>query len=373
MEAAVDGGVIGVQLRVQDAQGEWTAGEGTRVLGGQEPPSTDGLFRVGSVSKTFTATVVLQLVAEGRLGLDDVVADHLPRFDLDPRITVRTILQNTSGVPSYTGFFPADDSTPADFQPGIPMSTDEWVEDRFRSYEPDELIRYALSLDPSGDDGVLFEPGTRFSYSNSNYTLATLLVEAITDRPYADELERRVLDPLGLRGTSFPVDSANLRGPHAHSYYSYTDPETGQERLVDITRQNPSWAPGAGNMISTTEDLQTFLTALTAGELVPEPLLTEMTTPHALTQYPRAEPTELLPYGLGVQVIDLGQVPGCEGVTLLNHNGGVTGSAALMYSTPDGSRTLTGSLTYDGGTGAARAGAAAGALVQGALPEVFCG
>jgi D-alanyl-D-alanine carboxypeptidase len=328
LHSIVDAGFTGVQLRVHDQRGEWAGSAGARELGESAKPPTNGRFRVGSVTKTVTATVVLQLVAEGRVGLDAPAADHLPEFGLDRRITVRMLLQHTSGVYNHTGQYYADGT----YLPGIPWSGAEWVNNRFHTYRPEELVRFALAKPAP------FAPGTAWDYSNTNYVLARLLIEKVTGRSYVEETKRRILRPLGLRGTSMPGTSATIPGPHAHAYYRYED-ASGRQKTVDVTRQNPSWISAGGDMISTTRDLQTFISALTGGELLPAPLLAQMRTPDPIAGY-----------GLGLFVQDGSTpspfpTPSC-GASVLTHNGGVQGYGTLMYSTPDGSRTLTASLTY---------------------------
>lgn len=319
IEEIAASGFLGVQLRVHDERGEWVGSAGVRELGEDAKPPTDGRFRIGSNTKTFTATVVLQLVAEGRIGLDDPADDHLPEFELDRRITVRMLLQHTSGVFNFTGeVYP--DGTHA---PGIVWSGKEWVDDRFKTYRPEELVRLALSKP------ARFEPGTDWSYSNTNYVLARLLIEKVTGRSVAEEMQRLILGPLGLSGTVAPTTETEVPEPHAHAYYRYED--AGEEKTVDVTRQNPSWISSGGDMISTTQDLHTFISALVGGKLLPAPLLAEMLTP-----YPG------IGYGLGVFVQDAGP----DGGTVITHNGGISGHAGLMYSTPDGSTTLTAGLNY---------------------------
>ncbi|MFI1714109.1 serine hydrolase domain-containing protein [Streptomyces litmocidini] len=315
----VDAGFAGVQMRVTDERGSWAGSAGVSELGAGAPPSTDGRFWIGSSTKTFTAALVLCLVAEGAIGLDDHVADRLPAFGLDERITVRMLLQHTSGLHNYTGE-PDPDGT---FVPGIDATGRAWVENRFREYAPEELVRFAL------DRPARFEPGTDQSYSNTNYTLAALLVEAVAGRPYAEEMERRILGPLGLRDTLVPGARTELPEPYAHGYCRYRDGE--EWKVVDVSRQNLSLLFGAGDMISTTRDLLTFFSALLGGRLLPGPVLAEMLAPHGM-----------LGYGLGVFVQDLG--PG--GGTLVHHHGGAPGGyGALMMGTPDGSRTLAAGLT----------------------------
>ncbi|MFI7465069.1 serine hydrolase domain-containing protein [Nonomuraea sp. NPDC049646] len=322
MNAFVAAGFTGIQLRVRDQQGEWAAGAGVRKLGSAAAPPADGSFWTGSIVKTFTATMVLQLAAEGRIDLDRPVAAYLPGYGLDERITVRMLLRHTSGIFNYTGEYKPDGTID---EPGIPANGDDWVPNRFRSYEPEELVRLALSKQPR------FEPGTQWSYSNTNYTVAQLMIEKITGHSYATELKRRITGPLGLRGTLAAGNRTTaLPGPHAHGYYRYKD------RVIDLSRQNLSLLTGAGDLISTTQDLTTFFSALNGGRLLPAELLAEMRTTIP-TPLPEQD------YGLGVWAQDLG--PGCG--TVYQHNGSPPhGYGALMYSSPDGSKTLTASVTW---------------------------
>lgn len=346
MAAATSAGLTGIQVRVHDDHGDWTGSAGVQRRGRPAEPPVDGRFRIGSTTKTFTAVLVLQLVAEGRIGLDDPAARHLPGLGLDPRITVRMLLQHTSGLFSFTGEYQPDGTG----EPGIVWSGREWVENRFRTYHPVELVRLALTRP------ARFAPGAGWNYSNTNYVVARLLIEKVTGRAYPDEMRRRILRPLGLHDTVAPGTAVDIPGPHAHSYYRYQTGDTWT--TVDVTRQNPSWISSAGEMISTTEDLHTFFAALLDGRLLPAPLLAEMRRPD-----PRSGGYG---YGLGLMTLDTG----CGG-TVLSHNGNVQGAAALMYSTPDGSRTLEASITYI--DDAAMSQAAAGQqAIQKLVTAVFC-
>ncbi|MFF2043444.1 serine hydrolase domain-containing protein [Kitasatospora sp. NPDC058170] len=319
IEEVVACGVLGVQLRVNDERGEWVAGAGACELGRSAGVLTDGHFRIGSSTKSFVAASVLLLVAEGRVGLDAPAGDYLPGFGLDRRITVRMLLQHTSGIFSHTGELHEDGTV----VPGVPWRGREWVEKRFHTYLPEELVRLSLSKP------ARFAPGSGWSYSNTNYVLARLVIESVTGRSFAEELQRLILGPLGLTGTVAPGASPEIPEPHNHGYYRYED--AGQERTLDVTRHNPSWVAAGGDMISTTQDLHTYFSALMGGRLLPAGLLAEMRTPEAT-----------IGYGLGVFAQDLG--PG--GGTVFHHNGATIGSAALMYSTPDGRTTMTAGLTY---------------------------
>ncbi len=265
---------------------------------------------------------MLGLVAEGRIELDTPAANYLSEFDLDPRITVRMLLQHTSGIFNFTGEYYPDGTV----VPGIVWSGKEWVDNRFRTYRPEELVELALAKP------ARFEPGADWSYSNTNYVLARLLVERVTGRPYAEEMQRLILGPLGLTDTVAPTTESDIAEPHAHAYYRYED--AGEQHTVDVTRQNPSWISSGGDMISTTRDLQTFISALLGGKLLPAELLAEMCTPR-----PTGIPN--MGYGLGVFVQDID-----GGGRVITHNGGISGHAALMFSTPDGTKTMTGALNY---------------------------
>lgn len=324
IEEIVGTGFLGVVLRVHDDQAEWVGSAGVSELGGTAGPPAGAHFRIGSNTKTFTAALVLRLVAEGRIALDAPVAGYLPEFGLDGRITVRMLLQHTSGVFSHTGELLEDGAYgPGIPAPGTPLG-DEWVDLRFTTYRPQELVELALARP------ARFAPGTGWSYSNTNYVLARLVVEKVTGRPFAEQMRRLILEPLGLSGTVVPDASPELPRPHAHAYYAYD--EAGERRTVDVTRHNPSWVSTGGDMISTTQDLATFISALLGGRLLPASLLAEMCTPH-----PIGIPG--MGYGLGLFVRDLG-----DG-TVITHNGGMAGYAALMFSTPDGRKTMTAMLT----------------------------
>ncbi|GGN59608.1 serine hydrolase [Actinoplanes lobatus] len=339
-------GFHGVTLRVNDDGGEWTGSAGVAELGGTAKPSVDGHVRIGSNTKTFLATLMLCLVAEGRAGLDVPAAGYLPEAGLDERITVRMLLRHTSGLFNFTGEINPDGT----IVPGIPVpygpGAARWLANRFHTYQPRELVRIALS------QPARFEPGERWSYSNTNYVLARLIIESITGRSLADEMRRLILEPLGLTGTLLPEASPEIPEPFAHAYHRDGD-------IIDVTRQNPSWISAGGDMISTTRDLHTFISALTGGRLLPGPLLAEMCTP-----YPTGIPD--MDYGLGVFVLTT------PGGTIISHNGAAVGHAALMYSTPDGSRTLTAALSCVDDAGLSIAPAFQRAQ-QRLLAEVFTG
>ncbi|AUG79428.1 alkaline D-peptidase [Kitasatospora sp. MMS16-BH015] len=343
IEELAASGFLGVQLRVNDERGEWVGSAGRRELKGDAAPLTDGHFRIGSSTKSFVATVVLLLVDEGRLGLDHQVADLLPEFGIDRRITVRMLLQHTSGIFNHTGELYEDGTVVL----GVPWQGKEWVDNRFRTYLPEELVRLSLA------EPVRFAPGAGWSYANTNYVLARLVIERVTGRPFAEELRRLVLEPLGLTGTVAPGASAELPEPHNHGYYRYED--GGRQRTIDVTRQNPSWVGAGGDLISTTRDLHIYFSALMGGRLLPARLLAEMRSPEATVGY-----------GLGVFAQQTAAGP------VFHHNGATMGSAALMYGSADGRTTLTAGLTWVDDAELSIAPAFASAQ-QRLVEAVFCG
>jgi D-alanyl-D-alanine carboxypeptidase len=220
--------------------------------------STDG-FRIASVTKTFVATVVLQLEAEGRLDIDEPVERWLP--GLVPNgsaITIRELLNHTSGL------FDFDDDD---------AHTQTVIADPGRRWMPHELLAVAFAHPP------LSRPGTSWFYSNTNYVVLGLVVEAVTGRPLEQELQTRIIDPLRLRATSFDVAPV-IHDPFAHGYLG---PHPGLPiaagTLLDVTALlNPSFLWGAGNMSSNAADVTRFFVALLRGQLLPAAQLAEMKT-----------------------------------------------------------------------------------------------
>ncbi|MGY2079085.1 serine hydrolase domain-containing protein [Modestobacter sp. SYSU DS0657] len=306
-------GYPGALAAVSDARGrvrDLTAGVGDVSTGAPVP--VDGQVRVGSNTKTFTAVVVLQLVGEGAIALDEPIETYLPGLvrgeGLDGReITVRQLLQHTSGISDYA----------RQLVPGWAAS------DFHRFYEPHELVTLGL------EEPALFPPGTDFTYSNTNYVLAGLLVQQVTGRPVGEEITRRVIEPLHLRDTYWPGEGEQrLRDRHPHSYsHAYSAAEPGTPP-ADVTVMDVSMGWAAGALVSTPRDLLRFSHALISGELLRPELLTEMqqTVPAAGT-VARGEEG----YGLGLQTYTLS----CGGVAW-GHGGDLPGTHTRNAVTTDG-------------------------------------
>ncbi|MFC0493573.1 serine hydrolase domain-containing protein [Streptomyces mutabilis] len=315
MEAAVTAGVPGVTASARDAHGTWSEAVGTGDLRTGEPRSERDRYRVGSITKTFVATVLLQLEAEGRLSLDDTVDEWLPGVvegngHDGGRITVRQLLNHTSGVYNYT----ADEEFVRAY-----FLEDGFFEHRYDTVTPRELVAVAMTHEPD------FAPGAGWRYSNTNYVLAGMVIEEVTGRPYGDEVRRRVIEPLKLRATSVPGTRTTLPRPSSRAYSKLAGAATGP--TYDVTRLNPSIAGAAGEMISSSADLNRFYTALFRGRLLPAEQLAEMTT--TVPAEPGVE------YGLGLikRRLDCG-------VTVWGHAGGIHGSSSEAVTTRDGRHAL---------------------------------
>jgi D-alanyl-D-alanine carboxypeptidase len=316
-----------ISVRVEEGGAVWTGAAGVSDLASQAPVDPAGYFRIGSVSKSFTAALVLILVDQGLIDLDTPFQEYLPDIlaPADDPITVRHLLQHTSGL--------------ADYELRVGMDNPAAiVEQRDRTYPLDELIALAL------DQPRLFAPGTNQAYASTNYLLLQALIEQVTGESYGAALQRLVLDPAGLTQTFAPGSDPALPEPYAHGYI--TLPQHGESTPVDISAWNASVAAASGELVSTLADLSTFLKALLAGEIVPAPLLDEM-----LTRFPDAQLGPGAAYGLGITLLEMP----CD-VTIYGHGGSVPGYGTQLYSTRDGSRSLALSITtlsYGGQTGQA--------------------
>ncbi|MEU9338238.1 serine hydrolase domain-containing protein [Streptomyces sp. NPDC048290] len=324
MRANVQLGVPGVTATARDAKGTWRATEGVGNVRTGAPRSADDRYRIGSITKTFVATVLLQLEAEGRLSLDDKVEKWLPGVvrgnGHDGRkITLRQLLNHTSGIFNYTGDEP--------FAREIFLK-EGFDRNRYRTFSPGELVAVAMRHEPT------FAPGTSWSYSNTNYILAGMVIEKITGRPYGDAVEDRVIEPLGLDDTFVPAGRPTLGTPHSRAYSKLA--ETAEGPSYDVTVFNPSAAGAAGEMVSDNDDLNRFMSALLRGRLLPPKQLKEMKTTVVAPGVPNAT------YGLGLMKETLS----C-GTTVWGHGGGIHGSGSESRTTTDGRHSIALNLNAD--------------------------
>ncbi|MFF0187841.1 serine hydrolase domain-containing protein [Streptomyces sp. NPDC005244] len=245
-------------VRVGGTDGRWRGSAGVHDLESGRAADPDARFRAGSTTKVVTAAVVLQLAAEGRIGLGTPVQRYLLGLlpsSFEP-VTVRQLLNHTSGVQAGDGF--GDDFA-------------DVYAHRFDTLTPRQVVASAVAKGPE------FAPGIRQDYLNINYTILGLLIEKVTGHTYAREAERRVLRPAGMRDTYFPGTDPRIHGPHNHGYQAVRRPD-GTTEFVDVTDWNQADRWAAGDMISTTADLERLITHLFRGELVPARQLEEMFT-----------------------------------------------------------------------------------------------
>ncbi|MER6180726.1 serine hydrolase domain-containing protein [Streptomyces sp. NPDC001652] len=323
IEAAVKDGVPGVTATARTGHDVWATTAGVGNLKTDRPRSVHDRYRVGSITKTFVSTVLLQLEAEGRLSLDDKVAKWLPgtvrgNGHDGRRITLRQLLNHTSGIFDYT----ADDDFVRTY-----FLKDGFFEHRYDTKAPADLVALAMTHKPD------FAPGTSWNYSNTNYVLAGMVIEKVTGRPYGEEVRRRIVKPLSLKATSVPGTRVTVPGPSSRAYSKLAETATGP--TYDVTKLNPSLAFSAGEMISDSSDLNRFYSALLRGKLLPPKQLKEMKT---------TVPVEVIPnagYGLGL----IDRKLSC-GVHVWGHGGGIHGSTSEAVTTADGRHSLA--LNFNG-------------------------
>lgn len=307
-------GVSGTQGLVRDGNRVTVARSGVADLGTGAPMPVDGYFRIGSDTKTFTSVVLLQLAGEGRIGLDDPVERWLPGVvdgnGNDGRhVTVRQILQHTSGLYDSTGDLAAL------------RSADEFRAHRFDHYTEAQLVATAMRHPP------LFAAGTHWSYSNTNYLVAGMLIERVTGHPWYAEVRSRILAPLHLTRTFYPGDRPTLPRPHAEGYQQFAPGGP----LVDTTVFDPTVADSAGGLVSTTTDLARFWQAVARGRLLRPAQLAELHRTVLAESVQDLRPG--IAYGLGIMWIP----NRCGGYWA--HFGDMPGMSTLDAVTPDGRRS----------------------------------
>lgn len=267
------GNLPGVIARVISPAGTWTGTSGVRAAGGDDPIQTADHTRIGSLTKTMTATLLLQLVQEGRVSLDDRIDRFVPDAP-NGSATLRQVADMTSGIPSYTASESFDRKFFAD-----PESV--WT--------PTELVDTAKALPPS------FPPGQGWEYSNTNYVLLGLVIEKVLAKPIGEVFADRIFTPLGMDESSWPGGSVEIPDPHLDGLTDQGQPD-GQ--TVDSTRRNPSFASTAGAVISTVDDLQTWGEALFTGQGVLNPPTQQLRRDSILTSPPPNTATS--GYGIGI-------------------------------------------------------------------------
>jgi D-alanyl-D-alanine carboxypeptidase len=318
MDAAIAAGVPGMVAATRGPDGTWRGTAGVGELGTGRTPEASGRFRVASVSKTFTATLVLQLASEGRLGLDDPVSRYLPGLLPYPEpITIRQLLQHTSGVPR-------------DIPPELGWaSLPELDTERFVHFSPEDAIK-ASTTQP-----LLFAPGAGWSYSNTGYIVLALLVEKVTGQRIERALAQRITGPLGLHDTYLVRDFPLLPRAASRGYEQLYPAPHG---LTDVTEYNYSRYVGAGSMISSAGDVNRFYRALLGGRLLRPDLLAQMK--HTV---PATDPTggyAGYDYGLGLMHLRLDQLCGAAS-GVWGHQGSLPGFGTWSMHEEQADRQIT--------------------------------
>ncbi len=310
LDRLVSDGVPGAIALQRQGRQRSHAASGVADLKTRRPIRATDRFRIGSITKSFVSTVVLQFVGEGRLSLDDSVERWLPGVvPHGDAITVRVLMNHTSGLYDYLD---------------VPFSL-QLLYDPLRTVRPLQAVQYAVAHPP------LFAPGTRYSYSNTNFILLGLIVAAVDKAPAqlqtaspAFEVYRRIIGPLRLWHTGFPLTDPDIHGPHAHGYLIDLPPELGLPAILDTTRSNPLWAWTAGAIISTLDDVADFHRALFTGALLRPDQQRELQTTVP------GDPGE--DAGLGVLKIQTPCGPAW------GHGGNTLSHASYSLTAPDGSR-----------------------------------
>lgn len=301
-------------VTVTDRDGHWAGASGVADLAAGAPARAGDEFRIGSISKVFVATVVLQLAAEHRISLDQPVQRYLPGLlrPGDPPVTITELLNHTSGLGPGNGV--ANNGSP------------EWfLQHRLDTYTTSQLIGSVLQ------QPLIFAPGTRQQYNGVNYIVLGMLIQRVTGHSYAEEIQRRILQPLGMQHTYVPTTNPAMPSPYLHGYYR--PGPNANTPSTDISEQNPTLYGAQGAMISTAADLDRFITALFRGRLLPPAQLDDMFTIPAVASGP-------FRYGMGLMAYTFP-----NGLTVWGHTGETTGYVSGVFATRDGGRAVSFAFT----------------------------
>lgn len=325
--------VPGAVILVRTPQEEYVEAFGTRVLGDDVPVTTGDFFRIGSITKTMTGTVLLQLVDEGLIALDDPLSRYRPDVPNSDNMQVSQLLDMSTGLHNYSSVFALNqvmDGNPA------------------RVWDPEELVAIGLA------EPVYFPPGEGFFYSNTNLVLAGLIAEQLTGQSLSVLFAERLFQPLGLTEILLPeITDASLPDPHPNGYWYGTNVSTiatsvlsaddqaaaaaGDLAPTESTDLNPSWGWAAGAGIATAGDLAQYVEALVTGAYLSPELQT--------TRLESLTPIGAAAYGLalakfGSMIGHEGSVPGYQ--SFMGHDTD-TGTTLIVFTNltaaPDGTMT----------------------------------
>jgi D-alanyl-D-alanine carboxypeptidase len=300
--AGAPGAIVGVW---QPGRRAYVHTFGVRDTQTRQPMRRDLYMRIGSETKTFTVTALLQLAEQGRVSLDDPISKYVPGVVQGDQITLRQLANMTSGLENYT-LTDAFDTT---------LQTDP-----HKAWTPQELLGLVAG------QPLLFQPGDGFSYSNTNTVLIGLVIEQVSGEPIGAYIKRHITDPIGMTQTSFPLDSA-LPDPHADGYAN----DTPDKSVANATNWDPSWTWAAGQMVSTLRDLRIWAPRLATGRGL---LGARMQRERARSV---AGPGDPVTYGLGMFNVH----------QWLGHNGSLPGYQTLALYRPQTKTTIVALINTD--------------------------
>jgi D-alanyl-D-alanine carboxypeptidase len=273
-DARAQGGFPGVIAAVWTPNGTWTGASGTTGQGQNAVPTATDHTRIGSLTKTVTATVLLQLYESGQVTLEDPIGKYVSGIPNGDTATLRQLANMTSGIPSYT----ADDA----FQKQL-------FTDPTKAWTPEQLVDVVRGKPAD------FAPGSSWEYSNTNYVLLGMVIEKVTGKPAAEVFQERIFGPLGMTQTSFPAQSNAIADPHL---FGITAQGQSSGQTTDATNWNPSVAFTAGAIISNLDDLHTWSEALFTGNGILKPETQQLRRDSIIHNIPPNTPT--MGFGIGI-------------------------------------------------------------------------
>jgi len=308
-ERTLTGAVVGV---LKDGKIVLIKGYGMADLEDDQPVKPDTIFRIGSISKQFTSAMILLLVERGELSLDDPMSRYFPDFPHSEGITVRHLLNHTSGIRSF-------------------LSNAFRRSEGWREHDTKEMVSYIAHQDDLTD----FAVGSNYRYNNSAYVLAGAIVEKVTGKSYAVALRDMITAPLGLTDTTYDDERAVV--PRRAKGYDLRDGKATYPEPFSV-----SVAGGAGAMRSTAADMLRWHQALFGGKFLKPESLSQMIEPAtlndgrptSLVQKPDPKGRPPMDYGLGLK---LGNQ---DGRRLIGHGGAINGFNAMLYTFPDDKTTI---------------------------------
>lgn len=364
LQSAVDAAakkllVPGAVVLLRTPQGTFRALTGTAELGKDRPPTTADHFRIASNTKTMTSALIQLLVQDGKVRLTDPVSDYVPGVPNGADITIAELLEMRSGLYNYTNA--PEFSVTLDADPG-------------KAWTPQEVLAIAFRHPPDA------APGTEYEYNNTNFALLGLVAEKAGGRPLAQQFSDRLFTPLGLAGTSLPdIHDTALPAPYAHGYmyggsaHAMTDEpypadvrtaaRSGKLKPLDYTHQSSSYATAAGGVISTADDMATWIKALVTGKVL-DPATQQQWLRSPQAEDPAApEGTQKYGYGIAYQRFT-------PQAAMYFHGGELPGFNSFIGHDPDNDVTL---VVWANLTVSLDAKAAAMALLPTVLNQVYAG